>query len=190
MRVVENPADFLPNPRRYLSNYSLTVSTAQLFVPSNSLVFITAHPEPAGSGSGSGSGMGSGSMEQGGGAGEGIEGMLGEVTVPTPVLNLTEPIYETKYSKVDISKDLLQYWSYEEAQSLLGIHLPEPNMFVPSSLELLPSSNETAPQRTNATTDSETWVLQDTENFQQPKANFRCELRPSFVTQSPTWAGT
>lgn len=198
MRVVEHPADFLKNPRRFLSDYNLTVSTAQLFVPNNSLVFITAHPPEVASGSGSGSRSNAGSgvnptmepkpdsgsiMEEGSG--------YGGVVIPTPPLNQTEPIYDTSYNRVDIPTDLLQYWSYASVQFLSELRLPGPNMFIPSSLELLSSSNQTTPrQLTSDPTDIDTWFLQDTEEFPQPRANFRCEIRPFQVDKTSVWAGT
>ena len=197
MRVVEDPADFLKNPRRFLSDYTLTISTARQLLPNNSLVFITAHPPAEFSGSGSGSGsndVGSGSIP-GAATGpesdsESIVGSGEGVVIPTPPLNQTEPIYSTSYYRADIPTDLLQHWSYASVQSVMGLSLPGPNMFVPSSLELLPSSNQTSPQQlTSDPTDSDTWFLQDTEDFPQPRATFRCEIRPSFVEKSANWAG-
>lgn len=190
MRVVKNPADFIPNPRRYASNYSLALSIAKLFVPSNSLVFVTTHSTSShGSGSGLGSGFGDGE------ALESIAGVMGGVEIPNPELNLTEPIYKTPYSTIDIPPKLLMYWSYNQTLPLISgnermLYLPEPNMFVPSSLELLPSNNKTTPlQLASDDSDVETWYLQDTQDFPQPKANVRCELRPASVPVSSAWAG-
>ena len=192
MRVAKNPADFLPNPRRYVSNYSLAVSTAKLFVPGNTLVFITARPSSS-PGSGSGSGLGSEFGE--GEALESVAGVMAGVEIPNPERNLTEPIYNTSYSYIDIPRKLLLYWSYNQTLPLTSsnehlLYLPGPNNFIPSSLELLPSDEKTTPTLLpdDNGSGSENWYLQDTLDFPQPKVNVRCELRPASFQNSSVWA--
>lgn len=158
MRVVTNMADVLPNPRRYQADYPLTISTAECFIPSNTLVFIGTHRK-------------NGSTPTG-------PTTLPIPFLPIPVLDDVEPIYGTPYDNVGIPAEFLTYWTYNETWDKLytGLSLTGKNLFIPQDLTLLPSSSVSEPHRTNENS-SETWVLQDTELFPQPRVSFTCELR-------------
>ena len=167
MRVVDSPEDFLPNPRGSVSNYSLTISTAQHFVPDNSVIFIGTHNINI------------------------SESVKADDTalfdVPRPLLNLTEPIYKTPYNIAPIPHELSTYWSTDDGASD-EIYLPHQNNFVPNNLALLPSSGDSTPQ-CNSLDNCENCVLQDTDMVKQAKVNFYCELRTIHAETSASWEG-
>lgn len=179
MRVVELPADFLPNPRRYISNYSLVHSIAEMFTPENSVIFIgtqtinssanlTEHLLPV----------------------DLLPVPADGNRVPLPTLNLVEPIYYTPFTIFDIPQELLLYWNSSQANPELRLAVP--NKFVPDSTNLCPApvSNLTAPkQLTSMPAAVEAWVFPDTKSFYEPKVNLRCELKTASAEKTAHWEG-
>lgn len=170
MRVEECPADFLPNPCRYQSDYNHTLITASYFTPNNTVIFIGTHnindsnPDTP----------------------------TGAVQLPQAVLNDTEPYYSTLFGNVPIPSDLLTYWGPNTTLDGMysGLSLATKNDFVPEDLGILPPPPPPQPvdpqlASTGSGTD-ETWFLQD-PSFTQPRVNLRCELRSANVEPSAHW---
>lgn len=166
MRTVQSPADILPNPRRYLSNYFLVTSTARLFVPSNSIIFITT-------------------QEVGG-----VSNTTGLYTVPRPPLDDKEPIYGTKYSSIPISEDLLSFWTANNSTVTGDLYLPSRNKFIPSDLSLIPvPDNLTEGRYMQQFEGALNWIFLDTVNFPQPRVNYKCNFTSGNSDPSALWQG-
>ena len=175
MRVVQHPADFLPNPRRYISNYSLVHSVVHNLTPENCVIFIGTQNINSSSNL---------TLQQ-----DLLPVQANGNKVPLPSLNFKEPIYSTPYTIYNIPEELLVYWNSSLANPELK--LADPNMFVPDSthLVLAPVSNQTVPQQLNSETTVETWVFPDTKSFYEPKVNLVCELKTANAEKTAYWEG-
>ena len=184
MRVVEEPADVLPNPRRYLPDYHLTVSTASYLSPNNSLIFIGTKKVN----------ITDGVKEQ-----ANLQNItdtspqpMGDHVISRPILDQIEPIYDTPFHLDNISHDLLSYWN--EAPSVGDLRLADANVFIPSNLSIIPPSENCTASPCLPVNVSGHWFLLDTANFPEPRVNFRCELRLSEdyrreSSRSASWDG-
>ena len=123
MRTVPYPEDFLLNPRRFLFNSTIIksfISNLRLDTP---IIFLGSPLFKTPS------------------------SFSDLSTVPLPPasspLPLTEPIYGTRYRKMNITRELTSYWTTFVVNGLLD--LPSQNMFIPQNLSLLPISNSITP---------------------------------------------
>ena len=181
MRVNPLPADFLPNPRRYLPSFDLVQDTLRRFTVGNCLIFIgtkgvniSSDPSP---------------REDFSYVLPGVLSMDDATTVPLPILDLVEPIYSTPFTIYATPSQFFTYWS--PAQGNPELYLATPNVFVPDGTHLIPvpPSNQTSPVQIKNNLTMETWVLPDTRTFYEPKVNLRCELKAGKATETPHWAG-
>ena len=162
MRVVSNAGDILPNPRHYISNYSLTISTAGHFTPKNAIIFVGTHNNVSFLN-------------------------LGQTEEPIN-LDEMEPYFMTNYSIMEILPDLLSNWtsSIPKTEFTLAMN----NLFIPSNISEIYDSNQTIPLFTS-TNSSQSYFLTDAKNFSgQPRMNFRCELKTgNGDNTTATWEG-
>ena len=99
-------------------------------------------------------------------------------------LGLKERWYQTEYSDEPIEPALLRRW--ENAPPASGLHLPEPNVFIPDDLSLRPAPAEAATHPTLIRDDAlcKVWHKLDT-TFKLPRLRFFGEIASPAVYSSP-----
>ena len=121
MRLVEEPADFLSNPVRFLFNYTLVSQTLGSLTPENSVILVgsqmlnTSEPNSTAA-----------------------PHFDDKSSVPFPWTELTEtePIYGTYFNETSICQELLDFWGSDSVN--VSLSLPPANPFVPKDLGILP----------------------------------------------------
>ncbi|XP_049883205.1 insulin-degrading enzyme [Pectinophora gossypiella] len=100
---------------------------------------------------------------------------------------MTEPWYGTKYLQEDISEEKIKEW--KNAQPIKELHLPPPNEFIPSKLDMETSHDATvdavAPVIVKDTPLMRLWFKQDRE-FMLPKAFITFDLVSPLAYSEPT----
>jgi insulysin len=97
---------------------------------------------------------------------------------------LTEDIYNTKYGTEIIPQKTIRDWSICGFDTKL--HLPEPNVFIPTDFEFLPIENwkQIYPKIIRDTSLVRVWFKQDTE-FRKPKSIMTVELKNATIHCDP-----
>ncbi|KAL7014553.1 hypothetical protein ACKWTF_016003 [Chironomus riparius] len=98
--------------------------------------------------------------------------------------NYTEIIYGTKYGLERIRSSTIRDWTICKTNPEL--HLPEPNLFIPSDFEFVPIENwkQTFPKIIKDSSLIRVWFKQDTE-FRKPKTMFTIELKNPTINCDP-----
>lgn len=96
----------------------------------------------------------------------------------------TEEIYGTKYGIERIKSSTIKDWKFCKTNPEL--HLPAPNLFIPSNFEFHPIENwnQTFPKIIRDTPLIRVWHKQDTE-FRKPKTIFTIELKNPTINCDP-----
>ena len=183
MRVVDDPADYLLNPERFESNFILVNCTANHLTPSTVLVFIGTHTINVTKETAEKAGLNSS-----------VPTLVQTSTkpIPWPTLNENEPIYSTPFHVMNITLEMMNYWSMKENDMILA--LPGENPFIPSSddVMLVEKQNESATPVEIISDHSDgtsLWWLLDSRDFPQPLVNFRCVINSTNAQETPEWEG-
>ena len=123
MRIIEFPQDYLLNPQRFVydaANIRTVLNDLLPFTPI--ILFGSPLFKPNAT-------------------------FLDTSSSPFPAasypLPLTEPIYGTRYNKMNIASQLSMYWSTNKTN--LGIAVPGKNQYIPKDLSLLPVTSGDTP---------------------------------------------
>ena len=180
MRVNSNPADFLPNPRRFVPDYELLQQNLKKFTPFNSLMFLATQSANVSDDL---------SLREDFGSVDSVPlPPDNSHALPIPELDLMEPIYSTPFTIYTLPYDLAQYF-YSPNDTDPDLYPANSNMFLPNRAHLTPVSptNQTAPMSTSSNHSVQTWVLPDTQSFDEPKVSVRCELKTGKAMETPQW---
>lgn len=98
--------------------------------------------------------------------------------------NNIEPIYQTKYGIEHIRASTIREWQICGMDK--NLHLPEPNLFIPTDFEFLPIKNwkQTFPRIIRDSSFIRVWFKQDTE-FRKPKTILTIELKNPTIHCDP-----
>jgi len=178
MRVNDQPADFLPNPRRFVSDYDLLQQNLKKFTPFNCLIFLATQSVNVSDDL---------TDQEEFGTVDSVTLPPGDNSLPLPELDLEEPIYTTPFAIYSLPIQLATY--YNSPDTNCDLYPANANMLVPSEAHLVTASptNQTAPVLLSGSQGVETWVFSDTRSFDEPKMNMRCELKSGKYQESAEW---
>lgn len=111
------------------------------------------------------------------------ERVLVSVRAPGVNVDSRSPWFDTPYSITPVSETTLASW--QDRQAVENLALPEPNPFIPESLELEPlAETHTTPQRILEQPGLSLWHQQDRE-FRVPRSDFFFSVRSPVAVSSP-----
>jgi len=179
MRINHNPLDILPNPTRFVSNFSVFQNTLNYFTVKNSVVLIgTTNVDTEKK-----------LMVQ-----DNFLHVRKDIQTsnfsyfPFPKVNFLEPYYSIPFAIYAIPSLLLEYWESSREES--NLHLPNRNIFIPniSSIITRTLKTSTVPEVICNRTALQVWTLE--YNIKHtPNINLKCQLTSVNAVKQLQWHG-
>ena len=175
MSKYKHPADFLSNPKRHYSNFSLVQHTLQYFTPDNSLIILRARNVS----------ISSNLKTQ-----VNFDDLREEIPTqntlefPIPILDHVKPIFNIPFTVYQIPLNLKKYWTSIDGMRELYIALPNPYIPNLNQHHLLQFSNKSIQSSHMYNSVVTIWTLPTCTGYYCP-VNIRCYFQTKTSFKSP-----